>query len=427
MKKLILITATISFAVSSSLKELENYALTHSLLIKKTKTELNLANIRYKKAKVSQFGQIDLVGSYTHYNIERTLAPLPPSAMKSPIPPTTTKDIYSIGINYSVPLFTGFAQTEAINISQLAKKIANAKLKLTKEQLIFNIRSLYLAILAQKEFLKAQINYLKALKKLKKITDLEVKLGKKANIDSLKIKSEIFAQKAKIEAIKANINITKAALSSVVGKDVKKVAAIKFKIKKPRYLVNKLYNKVLALSKVKLQDFAIAKANREIKKAKSSKYPQVALNAYAGKNYGKDIRTNNWDNESIWQVGVNVKYNFIDFGKSSLEVQEAKVKKLQAKLQKTQTMLDVKKDLIAAIEQIKLQYANYLANAANYKLAKKAENIELTRYKSNLSIINDLLIAKAKSQLALAKKIEAKYNYQKAKYNLDFVIEQGVK
>lgn len=414
-------------AKAESLNSIIDYALKHSPVVRSSIADIKAAQYKRKSAQASKFGEIDLVGSVTHYNIERTLAPLPPSAMKSPTPITTTKDIYSIGVNYSVALFTGFAQTEAIKISSLAATMAKAKLRLTKEQVVFNIKSLYLSILAQQELLNAQYSYLKALKRLNSIIKQEVKLGRKAQIDAIKMESEIYATNAQIEALKANINITKATLSSLVGKKITKVNRLKIRVKRPRYSVQRLYTKVLSLNKIKLEDMALLKAKHQIKKAKAAKYPQVALNAYAGKNYGQDIHTDNWDNESIWQVGVNVKYNLIDFGKTNAQIEEAKVERLKAAIKKEQTMLDIKKQIIEATQKIKLSYANYISDSSNYKVSKKAQEIEYVRYKNELSTINDLLLAKARANLALAKLIESKYNYKKSIYYLDYVMERGVK
>ena len=112
---------------SITLEDVTSYALKHSTIINKAKNETILSQLNKKESQRKQFGELNLMGDYNHYNIERTLAPLPPSAMMSGKPITTSKDIYSLGVAYSIPLFTGFAETRDIEINKLASKMAKAR------------------------------------------------------------------------------------------------------------------------------------------------------------------------------------------------------------------------------------------------------------------------------------------------------------
>ena len=427
MKQVLYLFVFSGFLFGSSLNELVHYGLTHSTIIKKSKNQIELSNLQHQNSKVMRYGDLNLVGSYTKYNSARTLAPLTPAAMASGEPITTSEDIFSSGVSYSVAIFTGFAQTREMEISNISKNISYIKTKLTKEQLAYNIRSLYLSILAQQELLKAQKNHTNALRKLRKQIKIEVDLGKKANIDLLKVKSDLQSSITYQEIIASNIEITKSTLSALVGKRVTKLSPIKIKVKKPRYLVDRLYKKIAKLSKIEIENMSLKKADKSISKANSAKLPQVYLNSYLGKNYAQDIVSDDWDDETIWQVEVNVKYNLIDFGKSSIASQKAKIAKMNAIYQKEQAILDVKKSLNEAVAKIKQSYTQYLGNGAQLKLISKSQKIEEIRYQNGVATLNDLLFIKAQKALARAKVIESKYNYKKSIYYLDYILEQGVK
>jgi len=411
---------------SSTLDGLIGYATKHSTVVKQSQAQMELAQIKREESRVQQYGSLDLVGDYTHYNTPRTLMPLTPTIIASG-PVTTTKDLFSAGIAYNVPLFTGFAQTRQIEIEDIAKQMSTAKDRLTKEQLVYNIRSLYLSILVQKEILKAQRAYTHALKKLTKQIAYEVEVGKKAKIDLFKAQSDSQASQTQQEILASHIEMTKATLSSLVGKKVGKVSPLRIKVKKPRYSVNKLYAKVSRLAKVEMEDMALSKADKMIAKSRSAKLPQVNLSSYMGKNYGEDLVSKDWDNETLWQVGVNVKWNLVDFGKRDLGVQQAKIAKMEATFKKEQTLLDLRKLLTQGVEKIKQSYAEYLGNSAQLRLSKKSEKIEKVRYENDAATLNDLLLAKGKRQLAQAKLIESKYNYKKSIYYLDYLLERGVR
>jgi len=100
---------------------------------------------------------------------------------------------------------------------------------------------------------------------------------------------------------------------------------------------------------------------------------------------------------------------------------------MQAELEKQQTMLDLRKSFIEAEEKIKQEYANYQGNLKQLALARKSEKIENVRYLNNAVTLNDLLYAKSQTHLAAAKLIESKYNYQKGKFYMDYLLERGIK
>jgi outer membrane protein TolC len=411
---------------SDSLEELVSYATKKSTIIQLSQSEVALAKLKRKESSANRFGELNAMGSFTHYNIERTLAPLTPSVIGAGTPITTSKDIFSPGLSYSVALFTGFAQTREVEIDEIASSMADVKMKLTKEQLIYNIRTLYLSILSQQEIRKAQKAYQSALEKLTKQIAYEVKLGKKALIDLLKSKADLSAAKTKVQMSDSVIETLLATLSSIVGKEVTTLEPLEVVVEKGDYHISELFNIALSTGRMQMESLGVKKAEKMIAKSKSSRYPQINLSSYIGKNYGKDIKTDDIDDETLWQVGLNGKFNLIDFGKRSANIERAKIAKIKATLHKEQTLLDIKKELIDAVGKIRSSYSTYYGNQHAWDLSQKSEKIEQVRYKHAASTLNDLLLAKSKTLLVAAKVIESKYAYQKSIYYLDYILERGV-
>ena len=428
MKRLAyLFILSIGLLSAETMQSLITYGLRHSPMIQVSKAQSALSTLSRQASKAAQYGELNLVGDYTHYNIERTLAPLPPSAMASGTPVTTSKDIFSLGLSYAVPLFTGGAQTRQIEIDQIASTMSEGSIKLSKAQLIYNIRTLYLSTLSLKEILYAQRIHTQALQALEKQIAKEVSVGRKASIEQYKSQADIAASSTQEEILSANIQITKATLGALVGKSIGRISPLKFSVKKPRYSTKRLLKKVSRLTRLKLEHLQIQKAQKLIQKAEAASMPQVTLNAYTGKNFGEDIHSDSWDSEGIWQIGVKGQYNLVDFGKRAINEEKARVAMLQAKIHLQQVTLDVKKQLLQAIQKIKLSYAAYRGNRAQYKLSKKSAEIEKVRYESGASTLNDLLLAQSKVQFAKAKVIQSRYDYKKNQYYLDYILEKGIK
>jgi len=427
------LTLSGSALFGSTLDGLIQYAMKHSTVVKQSEAQMELAEASREESTSAQFGSIDLVGSYTRFNLPRTLIPLTPSTIAiDPKGVATTKNMFSTGLMYSIPLFTGFAQTRQVEMDSIATRLSQSKLLLTKEQLAFNVASLYLSILALQEMSNAQNRHVNALKKLKNSISDEVRFGKKAQIDLLKAENDLYGNLSYLEVLKGNVAITKASLASLVGMEhIRSLTPIKVSVKKPNYSINRLLNVASSLNKVAIADLNIKKAGKGIEKSKSSKLPQVSLSSYYGYNYGENDSSNiysgEFESEKNWQVGLNAKWTLFDFGKSDASTQKAKIARMQATFAKQQTLLDLRKSFVEAVEKMKQEYANYQGNVKQYTLAKKSEKIEKVRYKNGVSTINDLLYATSQTHLSRAKLIESKYNYQKGKFYMDYLLEKGVK
>ncbi len=419
---------------SSTLDGLIAHAMKNSTVVKKSQAEIELSKANLDESTSAHYGSVDLVASYTHFNLPRTQAPLTPASIINgdwtEIP--TTQDLFGTGVMYSVPLFTGFAQTRQVEMDALATQVSQSKLSLTKEQLVFNVASLYLTILSIQDMKSAQKKHVETLKKLKNMIANEVEFGKKPQIDLLKAKNDLQGNEAYFAVLEGNIAITKASLASLVGINrIGTVTPIKVSVKKPMYSINKLLENSDSLNKIVITDLNLKKTEKGIEKSESSLLPQVDLNSYYGYNYGENDsshpRAGDFEDTNIWQVGVNATWKIYDFGKRDAVTQQAKIASMKAKLDKRQTLLDLKKSLIEAYEKMKQEYANHKSNMTQLELAKKSETIEKVRYDNGVSTINDLLYSKSQTHIATAKLIESKYNYKKGKFYMDYLLERGVK
>ncbi len=427
MKRTLFLLLTGGALYAQTLDEVIDYALKHSTAVAQSAAQKEMALWKKREKRAEKYGAFDAVGSFTHYNLPRTLAPMTPSGIKSGSPITVTKDLYSAGLAYSVPLFTGFAQTKSVEIEHLAVEMADAKMKLTKEQLVYNIRMLYLTLLALEKQQAAQQAYADALLSLRKQIAFAVKVGKKAKLDLLKAEAAYKGAQTQVDVIAAHREITRATLAALSGMDVEKPEPVQIAISQGQhYSVDMFGERLASLTKMKMEDLSLQKAQKMVEKSKAVRYPQVVLSAYLGKNYGTDEITDKSDDETLWQAGLNLKYDLFDFGKSSSRIEQAKIAKLQAKLHRTQTLRDLKKELAEAIAKIKENRSFYFGNKAALKLSRESEKIENIRYQNGAATLNDLLLAKSKTLQTEAKVIDSLYSYQKSIYYFDYILETGV-
>ena len=416
MKRLLIFVVLVAVAQAQNLDELIKTTLQNNTAIRSAKTQVELSKQKKELATLVSKGKFEAVATYNKYNTPRTLAPTIPSGMGSV---ATSKDIYTFGLTYNVKLFSGFEISSEIDIQKFNKIQSEAKLNLTKEQIIYNTKSLYLSILANNELLKAWQENTKALQKLTSLIEYEVSLGKKSNLDLIKAKVDLTNSKISEDNLVSNIKSLKATLSNLAGAEVDDVVPLKFDVEK--FVANKY--EISNLNKIKISNIEMQKVSKEIKKAKSKNYPQVYLSANYLKNYDNNLA----NDEQLSQITLNLKWDIFDFGQSKKEIELNKIKRQIAMIQKEDTKQTLKKDIKVAINDINLNYKKYNSNKIQVKLAKQTYEIEQTRYKSDASTLNDLLLAKAKEQLAISKLIQAKYDYLKSRFYLEYLLESGSK
>ncbi len=394
-----------------TLEQALKMALKYNPAINQTSLNISIQKKRTAQIESSQFGEIDAIAKYNKTDYPQALQPLNMRHL--------AKDVLSVGINYQVPLFTGFEITKSIEISKLNEKIFKIANNLTKNQVIFNIKSVYYKILSLKKQLIAMNSYKNSLNKLFQDVKLMVETGKKPEVDLYKISYDVKSVDATISSIKNNIDTLKYTLKELIGKDNLIINNIQDITLTKNFKPEKIsYNKLPSLEQLSTKS-KISKKN--IAKTKSAYYPKLYLNADTFENYGKG------DDLNIWQITLDLKFNIFDFGKTKNSVKEAILEKQKIEFEKLQTKLKKEKDIRDAINRIKTEKNNIDALKQQVKFAKESERIEKMKYEEGVSQIYDYLYAKSRRYIAESNFYDSLYKRETAIAYYDYVIEKYAK
>ena len=409
-------------------------ALQNNPDLQKQRLNLKLADEDIADQKSLNFGSLNIVSSYTYYNLPRTLAPMTPGLVTTgPEKVPTTENFFNAGIVYEVALFTGFARTRTLEIAALQKEISGKNLKLSREQLIYNVKTLYVNILSLQFQKKAQATYVEALQRLHDNVTREVRLGKKARIDQLKTAADLKNAEAQQTRIEANITILKASLNNLLG--IESPAKLKDVTLSPKAIDSKMVTEkdftgeLAGLERLQSAQLAVEKNTKLIQKESSSLYPQIVLNTGYGQNFGPNDSSNknsgDWENQEVWQAGLNMKWNIFDFGHTKAKLRKARILENQSRHDQTKTELELKRALKEAVTNINTAVTDYKSAETELELTKETETIEDLRFAQGAADINDLLAAKARNRLAESRFIAAGYSYKNARFYLDYLLENG--
>jgi len=412
-----------------TLEEVVTLALANNPDFQKQQMNQTLTEEDLKGKKSENFGKIELLASYGHYNLPRTLAPLTPSSIfLDPTAVPTTADLFTTGVMYELPLFTGFAQQRSIEIAVLEKEMTGTALKLSREQLIYNVKTLYINILSLQAQEEAQKQYYLALQRLYDDISLEVKLGKKAKVDKLKAAADLENARVQVRQIKGNGKILKATLASLLNRETIDQLE-KFSVEIPTSVDTGYTKEIKDLNRYRSALLDVEKKTRLVEKSNAAYYPQLVFNSFYGQNFGPNDDTNlnegDWHNQEVWQATVNLKWTVFNFGGRKATRQIAAIRKQQSERERIKTELELRRSLSEAVTKIEIAIDGFHSARTELALTRETEMIEQTRFAKGAADVNDLLYAKARNQLALSRSITAKYSYMTSCFYLDYLLENG--
>ncbi len=423
MKKILVGLCLLAFSAHGlTIEEAVNNALENNPSVRQKLLEQEISKHKTKEINSNRFGKVDAFINYTHYNIPRLVAPISP-----PLTPTEiagivgAKNITIPGLKYDVPLFTGFKIEKSVEISKLNEKLSEISVNLTKNQIAFNVRSVYLKILTLKKQKEAMEHYKKALNQLYDNIAMLFELGKKPEVDLLKVEYALKTVESNIEALKNAIDTLKETLRTLMNIPEKDfdVEEIQFRdigeLSKDDFLKT-YFPKLYSIKKVEVQK-EISRKNLE--KSKSDYYPNLFFSGQYQRNIG------NGANKELWQVSIIANYTIWDFGNRSNKKLESELNLKKSFIEEEKIKLDVERKLTEAINQIKT--ANFKIQATKKQLdyAKEVEKVEKLKYQQGVSNLYDYLYAQSQRYIAESKYYEALYDKQRAIYYLDFVLEKG--
>ncbi len=429
----LLCQAIISFLPGTSsgltIEEAVALALTNNPALQKQQMSRTLSERDLSGKKSENFGKIDLLASYGYYNLPRTLVPLTPSSIATdPTGVPTTVDLFTTGIRYEVPLFTGFAQQRSVEIAALEKELAGAALKLSREQLIYNVKTLYVNILSLQAQEEAQREFHKALRRLYEDISFEVKLGKKARVEQLKAAADLENARVKSQQICGNSRILKAALAALLNLDTI-IRLEKFSVEMSIPGEIESAKEVQGLQRYRSAALDVEKKIRQVEKSTAAYYPQVSFNGFYGQNYGPNDSSNlnegDWNNQEVWQAVVSLKWTVFDFGGRKTARNMAVIREQQSRREQLTTELELKRALSEASIKIEMAVDAFHSAETELALTRETEMIEQIRFANGAADVNDLLYAKARNQLALSRSIAARYAYREACFYRDYLLENG--
>jgi outer membrane protein len=166
-----------------TLSEAIRLALANNPNLAATARDVDVAGAQKDIAFGQRLPSLNAVGGYSHYLNSQRLIP----AEGNNQPGVFSRNISAADLVLAMPLFTGGRITSQISAAELLQRAAEHRLARTRDELIYNVSSVFYGILAQRKVVESLEFSHKALQvHLKMVQDL-IAAQKAARVDELRV------------------------------------------------------------------------------------------------------------------------------------------------------------------------------------------------------------------------------------------------
>ena len=387
-------------------------ALEHNPDLRAFHWEDAAAQARAEMAASSRWPSLHAIAGYSQLLNAQFLIP-PTSNLQ---PRVFTDNLVAADLVMQVPLFTGGRITNEIRAADLLHEAAGQRLARSREQLTFNVTSLFYAILAQRHVIESLQFSREALDEhLKRVNDL-LAAQRAADVDRLRTEVRLADLKQQLVREQNRLAIHRIALGTLLGLD---------ETNEPLAVVGTLdfdaaatpppLTESLAAAYEFRNDYLAALAAleaqaREVDVARAAHWPTVALLGSYGGRWAIDpaeqpAGTSRADD--IGMVGVAVNVPIFEGGRISARTREETAQLHVARERLRQLELAVRLDVESALLNVTSSRERVLATEKAVEQAKESLRIERDKYDAGKGSITDVLDA----QSAL---LDSQTNYYRA-------------
>jgi len=373
--------------------------------------EVEAFEAQRQAAAGQRWPSLHVAGGYNHYQDGQRLI----AARENGEPGVFSRDIFGGDVVINMPLFTGGRITSEIKAAELLQKAAEHRLARTREELVFNVSSVFYGILTQRKVVESLEFSRKAIQEhLKRIQDL-IASQKAADVDRLRVEVRLADLEQRLVRERNVLAVQLRVLANLLGLD---------RLEKPIEPAGELSFAGDAIPEVEhalrmafdgRSDYLAARAAleaqaRAVDAARAAHWPTVALQgAYGGRwassttdrPSGSDIA------DDAGRVGVVVDIPIFEGGRIDARIRQEKARLIAAQERLRRLELQIQLDVETAVLNIGSAAQRVEATEKAVEQAKESLRIEGEKYGVGKGALVDVLDA----QSAL---LDSQTNYYRA-------------
>lgn len=374
--------------------------------------EVDAAQAQRDMAAAQVFPTLHVVGGYSNYLDDQRLL----AARKSGESGVFTRNIFSGDIVVSIPLFTGGRITSEVRAAELLQKAAEHRLARSREELVFNVSSVYYGILASWHIVESLEFSQKTLEEhLRRVDDL-IAGQKAAKVDRLRTEVRLadirqnLVQARNVQAIQMRV------LANLMGvEDQKQELEVNGKLTSQLDASVSSAEEALARAMQHRSDYLAAKASLEAQAkamdaARASYWPTISLQGSYGGRWAAEPSEHplgTSTSEDVGRAGLVLDIPLFEGGRLGARVREQTAKLAAAQERLRRMRLQIRLEVETAL--LNVNSSRDRVSATEKAIEQAEESLRIEREKYDLGKGANIDVLDAQSAL-----LEAQTSYYRA-------------
>ena len=390
------------------LKQAINIGLANNPSLSASAWDTETARAEKEIAKAELLPRINAVAGYTRYLDDQRLAPVSGPGQSGKF----SNDILSGDLVLTMPLFTAGRLQNQVKARDFFLLASEHQLVRTHQELIFNISSVFYAILAQQKVIESLEFSQKALAEHRRRVKQLIDAQKAAQVDLLRTEVRLADVEQKLINERNTFEIQHSVLAELLGAEGHRIE-ITGQLQDERRDIDfqdGLHNAYAQRPDLQSIESELKAQDRLVDSAKAQHWPQVDLRAGYGGRWAAESTGLSDDTGSI---GVALTLPIFEGGRIDATIRREK-SRLNAAQQRARALkLRIRQEVQSAASTVESNLARIQATEKSIEQAEESLRIESQKYELGKGTIVDVL----DSQAAL---LEAQTNYYRvlADYNI---------
>lgn len=426
-----------SFAQDSlSLRQAINTAFERSSSVTTLQNTYQNQEYTIKSAKGSLFPTLSLSGGYSR-SITSTkggaIVTDPTTGVPYEVPATTNgTSSFSLGLNSSVTLYNGFANTRNVDLQEATLTSIAVNLERTKKDIMLNVTSTYIDILKKQRIVFANIQNLDVSQNQLASVKAYMEVGKKTLSDVYKQDVLVSQNEFKVATSKNDVNKAKVDLLFAMNDNINRDINVRqndintnYTVNDLRLIVDKTSNIQELVNRAKinrkeykfiLQDIEVNEITLDIAR-KNLYFPTITGNAQYNWN-GDAIDA--IDNRKVLTLGIGLSYPIFQGYNTKVREQIAEVNIKQRREDLNQLVQQFNTDIRKAHYDLETAFKQYEILERSLVSAQQDVLLSEESYRVGLNTLLDVQTAQNNLNTIQVSRITALYDFITAKARLDY-------
>jgi outer membrane protein TolC len=370
-------------------------ALDNNRLRTLSQQSLAIAEAQYRQAASSHWPSLSLnlgfqrrdepsIFEYPEQQFDVVPGLLPPVTVASQDISMMGRDTRLYSLELSYPLYTGGKRSSLIEQASLGVDIATQEVRRSDLQVVQDVKRYYYAALYTRQLVELAEDITLSYEVLRDITQAFFEGGSTSvdKLDLLQTKLVHSMAEATLAELKSNHEAALSALAFAMGLDWREqiaLAATSYPANLDALSLDRLIEQALAFNpELEKLALVVETYGAKIDEAQSGYYPTLALvGSYDGFSSDRDGGLDNAANRRSWKIGIGLRMNLFEGGRTRHKVAAAKTE--QAKME--QQRLQLSEAVATQVKSLFLQTraAQKQVEITRQALATSRENRDLTR------------------------------------------------